>query len=185
MARGGSGFRRGLAAGGFGSAPASTRPWRPAWRRSLCASTSAPAAAEPACASAARSEDPRVPPVTGKHTRLAARTWTLCGRPTNGKVRSGEADEQVVTLCSACACRSLCLLAPMESADPVPHFSPGLFGPVHISGLAGRGLTCLPSRRIVPCAIQWQDEDPPSASRGSYTLSLPGDVPNAVGFELM
>ena len=58
-----------------------------------------------------------------------------------------------------------CLRALMESADPVPHSSPGLFCPVHISGLAGRGLTCLPSRRVVPYATQWLDSDLSFCSR--------------------
>ena len=42
------------------------------------------------------------------------------------------------------------LLDPMVSARPAPHPCYGLRTPGGRSGLAGRGLTCLPSHRLVP-----------------------------------
>ncbi len=45
----------------------------------------------------------------------------------------------------------LFLLNPMESARPAPHPAKGLMRPEHSASLAGRGLTCLPSRRLAAC----------------------------------
>ena len=54
----------------------------------------------------------------------------------------------------------LFLPALMESARPAPHPVCGLYAPERPSGLAGRGLTCVPSHRLVPCAT-FSREPPP------------------------
>ena len=62
----------------------------------------------------------------------------------------GQADCSFV---SGLRCGAFCPLALMESADPRLISPCGLSAPEAHSGLADRGLTCLPSHFVVPCTI--------------------------------
>ena len=60
---------------------------------------------------------------------------------------------QIAVLYPGLWCGAICPLALMESADPRLISPCGLSAPESHPGLADRGLTCLPSHFVVPCAI--------------------------------
>ena len=74
---------------------------------------------------------------------------------TGGKVELGVSGTTGCSSISGLFVQDVCLLAPMESADPRLILLTGLLTPVAHSGLTGRDLTCVPSHLVVPCATSF------------------------------
>ena len=74
---------------------------------------------------------------------------------TGGKVDLGVSGTTGCSSISGLFVQDVCLLAPMESADPRLILLTGFSPPWLIQALTGRDLACVPSHLVVPCATSF------------------------------